>query len=233
VRYPEKRPLPAPLPPERRTVGQLIAEAIKLYQSHLRWAFCLGAASVLVDVATYAVTHGRGPTAREQLAVLVVAGTPLYSAAFVGASRLVVGSVPRGRLLRAYALALLVFLPFPFLIPFVVLPALAWLALFGLSVPALLAEDLSALAALRRGVALARADYVHVLGGICGLVVVFFVVRFALSAVLHTQAGNAALSAAALADLVLTPFVFMGSALLYVDQEARFRIRYAKAPVTA
>jgi hypothetical protein len=233
MRYPQKTALPEPLPPERRTVGQLIAEAIKLYQANPLRALALGLAGAGIDVATYVVANGNGPSAGEQLGVLVGAGAPLCSAAFVGASLLVVGRVPRGRIARAYGLAVVVFLPFPLLIPFAVLPALLWLSLFGLSVPALLAEDLGFRAALRRGFALARADLVHALGGLCALVIVFFVVRFALAALLHGQAGNAALATAALTDLVLMPLIFLGSALLYVDQAARLRPRLAEKPVTA
>ena len=233
MRYPAKTPLPEPLPPERRTVGQLIAESIKLYQANALRAVALGLAGAGIDVATYVVAGGDGPSRGQQLAVLLIVGAPLCSAAFVGASLLVIGRAPRGRVARAYGLAVLLFLPFPFLIPLAILPALLWLSFVGLSVPALLAEDLGPGAALKRGLALARADFAHVLGGLCSLVIVFFVVRFALAALLHGQAGNAALTTAALADLVLTPLVFLGSALLYVDQEARMRVRRAEAPVTA
>ena len=233
MRYPDKSPLPAPLPPEERTIGQLIAEAVKLYQAYPLRALALGLAGAGVDVVTWAVASGKGPSSGQQLAVLLFAGAPLYSAAFVGASLLVLGRVPAARVARAYLLAVLVFLPFPFLIPLAVLPALIWLALFGLSVPALVAEDLPLGRAVRRGLALGRVDFAHVLGGMCALVLVFFVVRYALAAVLHGQARNTALTTAALADLVLMPLVFLGSALLYVDQEARVRVRAVKAPAVA
>ena len=42
-RYASKRePIPPPLPPESRTVGQVVAEAIKLYQDNLAAALALG-----------------------------------------------------------------------------------------------------------------------------------------------------------------------------------------------
>jgi hypothetical protein len=116
------------------------------------------------------------------------------------------------------------------LVAYYVLPGLAWLALVGLAVPVLLAEGGTPVHALRRSVALARADFVHVLGGLCGLVLAVFVAAGALAVLLHGQAGNSALTAGALADLVLFPILFIGASLLYVDQEARLRLRAAAVP---
>ena len=49
-RYPKKgEPLPPPLPPASRTVGQVVAEAIALYRSNFAWALALGLPVALAD----------------------------------------------------------------------------------------------------------------------------------------------------------------------------------------
>src|SRR5439155_8139753 len=58
--------------------------------------------------------------------------------------------------------------------PGINLMAVAWLAFFCLAVPAALVERRGFVAALRRGVQLARADYVHVLGSLATLVITIF-----------------------------------------------------------
>ena len=62
---------------------------------------------------------------------------------------------------------LFIFVPFPLLISLFVLPGLGWLALVGLAVPAVVIEGRGFRDALRRGIELARADYVHALGSLC------------------------------------------------------------------
>jgi hypothetical protein len=49
--------------------------------------------------------------------------------------------------------------------------------------------------------------------------------RVVLALVLDSQAENTVRTAIFLADAVLAPLVFLGAALLYVDQEARLRSR--------
>ena len=75
--------------------------------------------------------------------------------------------------------------------------------------------------ALRRGIALGRADYVHALGGLATLVMLVFVTQIAASLLLQGFADNSERAAAFLAGLVLSPVLFFGAALLYVDQAAR------------
>ena len=58
----------------------------------------------------------------------------------------------------------LVFVPVPFLTRVLVLPAVAWLALFGQAVPAAMVERLGFRAALERGRKLALADNVPARG---------------------------------------------------------------------
>jgi hypothetical protein len=122
---------------------------------------------------------------------------------------------------RAFAVGVVVFLPVPVLVRLYVLPALAWLALFGLAVPAAAHDHLGFRAALVRGRQLAAADYVHALGSLCALAIVYFVTRAMLGVLLHGQADAEVRTAAFIADLVISPLLFIGPALLYFDQAAR------------
>ena len=99
--------------------------------------------------------------------------------------------------------------------------ALAWFALFGLAVPSVLVEDRSLGAALRRGIELARADFVHAFGTVAALAIVVIVSIFSLSLAIAAFGSQGIAVAAVLAVLVLSPLFFLGSALLYADQKAR------------
>ena len=76
---------------------------------------------------------------------------------------------------------------------------------------------------------LAASDYVHVLGSLCTLVIVVGLSGSVLTALLHGQAQAAQRSAAFLATLVLSPLLYLGTALLYLDQSARLRSREGDA----
>jgi hypothetical protein len=149
--------------------------------------------------------------------VILSVSAPALSAAFVGACLL----VRRGPWVTPLALGTVLMLPVPWLMLFYVLPAVAWLALVGLAVPAGVYERLGAGAALRRGVELARADYVHSLGSLAALTIIFGVTKLALIVLLHGSADAAERTALFLGDLVLSPLLFLGGALLYFDQAAR------------
>jgi hypothetical protein len=214
--YPRSgEPLPAPLPPERRTIGQLVAETIKLYGERFWAALPLGASVGVLD----AVAFGHSVTVQT---LLLWAFAPLLTGAYVRAATIVVEEQPSRRALAtAFVAGLLVFLPFPVLVRLYVLPGIAWFALFGLAVPAAVAEGIGLRAALRRGFALGRVDYRHALGGIFTLALVYILSRYALLLLLQTQSDQTQRIAGFLADLVLAPVVFLGAALLYVDQAAR------------
>jgi hypothetical protein len=104
-----------------------------------------------------------------------------------------------------------------------VLPAVAWLALVGLVVPVLVLERRGIRDALRRAVELARADYVHALASLATLVILFALVKFSLALLLVDLGESGERAALGLADLVVSPLLFLGGALLYVDQAARVR----------
>jgi hypothetical protein len=212
----EKEPLPAPLPPETRTIGQLVAETIRLYGERFWPSLAVGLAPALATVATAALPRAG------QIAFSPTAGALLLSVAYTIASCIVGGRrPPRRRLAAAVAVGYVVFVPLPFLVTLFILPGLAWVALVGLAVPATVHEELGFREAFRRGTALARADYVHALGGLATLAIVSFLTQTVLFFLLR-GAGDAALWVALfLADLVISPVFFLGAALLYDDQKAR------------
>lgn len=211
------KPLPEPLPPEDRTVGQLVAETLKLYGDHLWTSLALGLSVTLINQ----VTAGHN-TLFQSLAL--AAAAPLMAASFTGASAIVGGVRPSALdAARAIVVGAVVFVPAAFLTLLYVLPALAWLALVGLVVPVLVIERPGVRAAFRRAFELARVDYVHALASLATLVVLFALVKLTLTVLLRDLGESGERAALALGDLVVSPLLFLGGALLYVDQAARVR----------
>jgi hypothetical protein len=203
--------LPPPLPPAERTIGQLTAEAIRAYGGSFWRILPLGLPLAVVDQLSV-----RQPAGIQML--VYWAAAPLFVAAYLRACLLVHGT----RLNRtAVAVAVLIYLPFPALRAVFILPGLAWFALIGLAVPAALIEHLPFRDALVRGRQLGVADYVHALGSLAALVIVVGIAADTLSALLHTQGDNGQRVAVFISDLVLSPLLYVGSALLYADQAAR------------
>jgi hypothetical protein len=217
--------LPPPLPPETRTVGQLVAESIRLYGNRFWRVLPLGLALAVVDQVSAGQKTG-------SQAMILFAAAPLLSLAYVLAC-LVAHETDwtRGLFCRALGGGTLAFLPVPFLALVYALPAVAWLALVGLVVPAILYEDLSVRAGFGRAIRLARADYVHALGSLATLVIVFVLTRLVLVVLLHGQANATVRIAAFLADLVISPVILVGAALLYFDQSARVRYSPGERPL--
>jgi hypothetical protein len=208
-------PRPAALPPGERTVGQLVAESIRFYGARFWAVIPLGLPLALEHLASL----GRSTTVQT---LLLWAFAPVWTAAYVYACTLASAERPPRRVLvSAYLAGLIVFLPFPILLRLFVLPALALFGLLGLAVPAAVVERLDLRAALRRGWQLGRADVVHAIAGMATLALVYGVSRLALLVLLHTQAQQTQDIAGVLADLVLSPLLFVGATLLYVDQAAR------------
>jgi hypothetical protein len=207
--------LPPPLPPETRTVGQLVAETLKLYGDNLWRSLPLGISLTVINQ----VTAGRATLTQ---ALVLAAGAPLMAASFTGAS-LIVGRVrPRTEdVVRAIVFGSIVFVPAAFLTLLYVFPAVAWLALVGLVVPVLVLERPRIGVAFRRAIQLARADYVHALGSLATLAILFGLVKLTLVLLLRDLGDAGERAALGLADLVMSPLLFLGGALLYVDQAAR------------
>src|SRR3954465_8766293 len=122
-----RQPRPPALPPETRTVGQLVGESIQLYKSRFWLALPLGLPIALIDTTMPEFGH------RAQLVYACAAGGVLITAAYVCGCALAAGIRPSRRdFLVAYGLGVAIFLPFPLLAIGLILPAAAWLALLGL-----------------------------------------------------------------------------------------------------
>lgn len=215
-RYPKSSgPLPPPLSPATRTVGQLVAETLRLYGDRFFIALPLGLVIAVADQASLGLeTPGR-------IIVLAVAA-PFLSAAYAAAAALVDGKRPSPAIWAfAIAVGTVVFLPAAFLFPWFAIAAIVVLALFGNSVPATVIESLTPWRALGRSIVVARADLVHALGGLATLVLMFGLGRLAMGFLLRQQADNTLRVAIFLADTVLGPILFLGGALLYIDLAAR------------
>jgi len=226
-RYPKQTgPLPPPLPPETRTVRPLVAATIRFYGERFLPVLALGLSIGGLD----AIAVGRS---LQHQTVLLWLFTPLITVSYVAACALVAeGRPPPRALLVGVAVGTLVWLPVPLLFRFVILPALAWLALLGLAVPAAVIERRGFVDSFRRGLELARADFVHAFGSLAALAIVYFLSRTVLLFLLRTQSDNAIRTAGFLADLVLSPLLFVGAAMLFVDQAARVRSSKASTSTT-
>ena len=212
-----KKALPPPLPPETRTVGQLVAETLKVYGDNLWPSLALGISVTVVNQITV------GHSTLFQVLVLAAA-SPLMAASFTGAAAIIGGVRPSPRdTVRATVVGSIVFVPAAFLTLLFVFPAVAWLALVGLVVPVLVLERPDTRAAFRRAIVLARADYAHALGSLATLVILFALVKLTLVLLLRDLGDASERAALGLGDLVLSPLLFLGGALLYVDQAARVR----------
>jgi hypothetical protein len=195
---------------------------MRLYGRRFWIALLLGVPPMLAGIAIAAFTDAGGSRA-SRLVVALAVGAPAVSASYVGASVIASGrSRPPARtLLVAFVAGLLVLLPVPFLATLLVLPALAWFALFGLAVPAAVAERLELKEALRRALQLARADFVHALGSLAAAALVVFVSAGVLQFLLVQFGDTASGVAAFIAILLLSPLLLFAAALLYDDQRAR------------
>jgi hypothetical protein len=212
-------PRPAALPPAERTIGQLVAESIQFYGAHFWACLVLGLPAAAIAVAFKEVSRTVG------LILAPTVSAALISATFVWACVIVFEAHrSRGRLLSAWLLGWLVFAPVPFLVIAFVVPALLWLTAFGLVVPVLVVEDVTLRAVLPRARQLARADFTHAIGSLFTLAVVVLLSQSVLVFILRGFGDAGVLTALFLASVVLSPLLFIGTALLYVDQAARTKV---------
>ena len=219
-------PLPPPLPPETRTVGQLVAETINLYRSRFWASLALGIGPAAAGIGATLISGWWA------LLFVLTFGVLLMTASYLRAVTIASEKpVERDALLVAAGVGYFIFLPAPFLFSLFVLPAVAWLALFGLAVPAALLERRGFRASLRRGYELGRADYVHAIGSLATLVIVAFLTSTVLYFLLLGASQTAREIAAFLSLLVISPILFLGAALLYYDQAARVPTRRSDADV--
>ncbi len=208
--------LPPPAPPETRTAGQLVAETLRLYGRRFWAALTLGIGPLVVVLTVNALPGRTG------LIFLATGGALVFTVCYVAAT-LLAGSirVQRRSILTALTIGVLVFAPVPFLTVSLIFPGLIWLAFFGLAVPVALIEEKGLRQSVQRSIALGRADFAHALGSLAALIIVGFISAVSLAFLLG-QFGEQSRAFAALIPLVLvSPLLFLGSALLYFDQSAR------------
>ena len=209
-------PRPAALPPSERTVGQLVAESIRIYGDNFARCLLVGVPPAVLTVVSRHISH-----VLAFVLALTVYGAFL-SASYVYASTIALAARPnRGRLVSAWLAGWLVFTPVPILVFGFVIPALAWLAALGLVVPVIVVEPLGFRRSFGRAWRLARADYVHALGSLATLAIVVILTQSVLAFLLRGAAGAALETAFALANVVISPLLFLGASLLYGDQAAR------------
>jgi hypothetical protein len=223
----KREPLPPPLPPESRTVGQLVAEALNFYKRHFWPSLVLGLAPAAAGVLTAEL-----PTWM-RLPVVLTVGAAASSSSYALASEMVAG-LDRSfrRLLPATAVGIVALAPAVLMLVFLnvlgLLPAVFWLGLFGFVVPVSVIEGRLS---YRRAYELARSDLVHSVGSLATLALVGLLSAYVVFFTLRS-AGTAALRASAFVSvLVISPILFLGAALLYFDQAARVPKRRSDADV--
>ena len=216
---PPDRPLP---------LGELLSETIRIYTERPWAAIGLG----LVTGGVYLMAA----LTPDLLDVLLIALAS--TAVFAAAARLVSGDT-FGEAWAQVALRWPVLLVLTFIVTVPALIAIPiyylliigalWVALMGFSIPVAMVErdpevknafDRIAYSLLR-SIRLARAEYLHALGVIAALLMIYFVVAVALGVALIGFADNGTLVAAVLVRVVLAPFFFLGLSVLYFEQRAR------------
>jgi hypothetical protein len=194
---------------------------MRLYGRRIWFALALGLPPTMAGLVLAAVADSGAPRAA-RLTLAVAVGAPAVSASYVGAAVVASGSrPPTSALFVGFVAGLLVLLPVPFLATLLILPALAWFALFGLAVPAAVVERLELTQALRRALQLGRADFVHALGSLAAAAIVVFLSAGVLQFLLVQFGDTASGVAAFVAILLLSPLMLFAAALLYFDQAAR------------
>ena len=155
---------------------------------------------------------------------MLAAGAPLMAASSRAPSAIVGGVRPsRGDVARAIVVGSVVFVPAAFLRCSSSSRRSPGSRSSGSSCRCSSSSGRRSGAAFRRAVQLARADYLHALGSLATLVILFGLVKLTLALLLHDLGDAGERAALGLADLVVSPLLFLGAALLYVDQAARVR----------
>jgi hypothetical protein len=203
--------------PAERTVGQLIADAIRLYGHRFWRSLGLGIPAAAFTVGASFLDGG------PRIGYGVAVGPLALAASYVWAVMLATGG--RNAPWRALLTGIVAFLPLAasrvLIFSGVYFVALAWFALVGLAVPSVLVEGRGLRDALRHGLRLARADFVHAFGTVAALAIVVIISIFSLSLLLAGFGSQSITISAVLAVVVMSPLFFLGSALLYLDQRAR------------
>jgi hypothetical protein len=193
----------------------VVAQGIELYQRNFYRALLLGIPVAVVDQLAIGLSV-------PEKALTLVAASPFFSLAYAGACAIRQNEKPPLRVWTlAVALGVLTFLPAALFFPWFAILSVLWLGLAGHAVPVVMAERLGPVEALRRTLVLGRADYIHAAGSFATLAILFAITRFALGLLLASQADAAVRVAIFLAVLVMSPLLFLGASIVYVDLVAR------------
>jgi hypothetical protein len=208
-------------------LGEVIAETMRVYGERIWPAFGIGA--VVAGAISVAALIGNA-------VVTLTIFTLVFAAVYAVATRLVLGDSVGAALRRAAArspvlLVLVVVVTLPLslgvLDPLIGLVAAFWLGLVGLAIPVAVVEDSDdgftgrVRYALSRSYELGRRDYLHAVGVIAALIIVYGLLGRVLVGALTGFAENGGAAAFLLAQGVLAPFLFLGLGVLYLDQRAR------------
>ena len=209
--------------PAERTVGQLIADAIRLYGHRFWRSLGLGIPAAAFTVGASFLDGG------PRVGYGIVVGPLALGASYVWAVMLATGG--RNAPWRALLAGIVAFLPLAasrvVVFSGIYFVALAWFTVVGLAVPSVLVEGRGLGDALRQGLRLARADFVHAFGTVAALAIVVIISIFSLSLLLAGFGSQSITISAVLAVVVMSPLFFLGSALLYLDQKARLAKRFS------
>jgi hypothetical protein len=210
-------------------LGDIFAETVRVYGDRI-WSVA-GIGVFLAGSLLAAIVIGH-------VVAFIVIVALAFTAAYAVSSRVVVGDPATEAwaqvgLRLPVLLALTVIVSVPFVLgrvdPILLLFGVAWLAFVGLSIPvAMLERDPDQNAwygsisfSINRATALARAEYLHVLGVMAAFVGVYLLLGPLLAILLTGFADNGSTVATVIANGVLGPFFFLGLSLLYFEQKAR------------
>src|SRR5262245_18190464 len=201
---------PADVPLAERTVGQLIADTIRLYGQRFWRSLGLGIPAAAFTVG--ASFFEGGP----RIGYGLIVGPLALGASLVWGVMLATGG--RNAPWRALVAGAIAFLPLAasraVVFTGVYFVALAWFALFGLAVPSILVEGRQLGDALGHGLRLACADLIHAFGTVDALAIVVIVSIFSLSLLIAGFGVQSITVSAVLAVVVMSLLFFLGSALL-------------------
>jgi hypothetical protein len=209
-------------------LSELLAEAVRLYGQRFWAAIGLGlpmGAAYLAGLAT--------PVALDLLMVAIA-----FTGSYAAAARITLGdpfweawAQAAVRIPVLAVLTVVVSVPFAIALTqlYLLVPAGAWLGVTGFSVAvAMVEQDPGARTwfhrvafTLTRSVSLARAEILHAVGIVAGLMLVYLVVGIVLVSALVGFGDNGRDVAVAIAQVVLSPLFLLGLSVLYFEQRAR------------
>jgi hypothetical protein len=211
-------------------LSELLAETVRFYGHRFGASIGLGVptgGAFLASIAT--------PTALDVVMLSLV-----FTASYAAAARVAVGDsfseawAQAGlRFPTLLVLTLVVALPFVVAVTqlFLIVLGVAWLGVMCFAIPiAMLELDPEATTwfdrlgfALSRSFALARVEFLHAIGIVAALVLVYIVLGIVLAGALVGFAENGREIAIAIAQVVLAPLFFLGLSVLYFEQKVRAR----------